>query len=601
MLLKSKMPLSTILFNKPISFVITDDNLFATRGVLTDSNRSKCLYVLKNINEIMLVSKLIKLKESKIIHKDVDFASLKKYNFITYNLFKEYLIEKKEQYNLFDQIFIPINETKNVDLFLIIKMINKIRKDKINICNVCYILRNNSIEASYELKLKKDNTFIHNNSLEVTINYSPTDLRKGDKNINFTIIDHIQSTKIEANKNILVILNTGKDVQHMYYHMLKKLDTRKYFVSSIYASNPDKLNFIDRKDDKKIMVYLLSSDLTTRIPLPDIGYIFDSFVYSSSSGQAYYNSKDRANKYVNYFSPTQYIDLLDFEDEEAEKFHITRYVSCEFFEKSYAYDVPCLGPNMFYYNFLLLIDNSYDPIDIFKNFIDMGAIGNIFTTLNNMKIINNDKVITVNYKMLFSFGLYLRPSLLIMKAIENKEPLYPFIVLASIITHSENGFYIPMLHNRSAKSGMLKEYLDVFIKYSKELKSINPDRDALYDWCDAEQVNKIKITNILNSIKNICHVISYEHKITLGLFDTNNLIQKAIPYLLEIYVGFVYKQVDKHVHHYSNEISIVKIDNSESDYPENVISFKSVKPAYKNRKTSGSMDTITFYLGFNIS
>jgi hypothetical protein len=592
------MSLTTVLLNKPISFVITDDNLFATKGVLTQSGRSKCLYVLKNINEILLLTKTLKLKNSKILHKDVDFSSLEKYNFISYNLMKEYLIERKDKYDLFDQIFIPINETKNVDLFLIIKTINQIRKDKKIISNICYILRNNSIEASYELKLEKDNVFTHNCKLDVDINYSGKHgLRKGDKNLNFTIIDDIESTRIEQNKNILVILNSAKDIQHMYYHMLKKLDKRKYFVSSIYASGPNKLNYIDRKDEEKIMVYLLSSDLTIRIPLPDIGYIFDSFVYSSDSGgQIFYNSKDRANKYINYFSPTEYINLLE-EEEQEEKFHLTRYVSCEYFENSYAYDVPSMGLNLFYHNFLLLIDNSYDPIGIFRKFIDMGAIGNIFTTLNNLKILNENKII-INYKILFSFGLYLRPSLLIMKAIEKKEPVYPFIVLASIINHSEYGFFIPSVQKGCCNSGMLKKYLDVFVKYSKEIRSINPDRDALNDWCDKESVSKVIMNNILNSIRNISHTISSDQKILLGLFDSNNLIQRSIPYLLDIYIGFVYKQVDRHVHHYSNDTTVVKIINHESDYPQNVISFKSVKPAYKSKD---NMDTITFYLGFNIS
>ena len=188
--------------------------------------------------------------------------------------------------------------------------------------------------------------------------------------------------------------------------------------------------------------------------------------------------------------------------------------------------------------------------------------------------------------------------MLIMKAIEKKEPIYPFIVLTSIINHSEHGFFVPSIQSGSCNSGMLKNYLDLYMKYSTEIKSINPDRDTLYEWCESNGVNKIVMTNILNSIKNICHVLSYEHKMVLGLFDTNNLIQKAIPYLLDIYVGFVYKQVDKHIHHYSNDISVVKIVNNESDYPENIISFKSVKPALK---TIDNMDTITFYLGFNIS
>lgn len=583
------MSLTSILFNNPISFVITNDNYYATKGILLQTERNNILYVVKDTNEVILLTKFLKIQDSKIIHKNEDFSSLKKYNFITYKLYKEYLIERKERYDIFDQVFIPINETKNVDLFLIIKIINQLRKDKNNISNICYILRNDSIEASYELKITKSNTYTHNNKVNKVINYSPqTDIRKGDKNINFVIIEDINKLDVDNGKNILVILNNTKDVQHMYYNMSKKLDTKKFFISSIYTTL-DKLNYVDRRDDQKTMIYIISSDLTMRINLPDIGYIFDSFVYSNSNNQVFYNSKDRANKYVNYFSPS-------IIEEEDEKFYLTRYTSLEFFEKSYAYDVPSLHPNLFYHNFLLLIDNSYDPIAIFKKFIDASNINNIYTTLNNLKILNENKII-IDYKNLFSFNLYLRPSLLIMKAIENNEPVYPFIVLATIINYAEDGMFKSRVESNS---GMLKTYLDIFLKYSKEIKNINPDNEELKNWCNENNVILNVMQNILNSIKHICHIIALKQKIVLGLFDSNNLIQKAIPHLLDIYVGFVFKQVNKHMHHYSNEITVVKIANSESDYPDNVISFKSVKPGYKNKEKS-SMDTIVYYLGFNIS
>lgn len=565
--------LTNILFNNPQSFVQTDDNYFATKGILMQSERSKCLYVVKNHIQLLLLTKIIKLKNSKIIHKDIDYADIKKYNFISYDQFKEYLIQRKDRYDIFDQIFIPINETKNVDLFLIIKILNSIRKDKISLSNVCYILRNDSIEASYDLKMNKNNTFVYNNNLKICINYNNQD----KKNINYQIIEDIQNIK-ENDRNILIILDKAKDVQHMYYHLMKTLDKKNYFVNTIYNFN-SRLNFLDRKDEDKVMIYVISSELTIRIPLNNIGYIFDSFIHNN-----HYISKDRANKYINYFTAPLF-------EEEEQQYYLTRYVSCEFFSNTYAYDIPDLKHNLFYYNFLILMDNSYDPISIFKNFIDIGTITKIFSTLTNLKIINQNKII-IDYKLLFSLDLYLRPSLLILKAYEEKQSVYAFIVLAAIINHSENGFFV---HKKSC-SGMIKHYLDAYIKYSKEIKSINPDTDVLNDWCDRENIKKDVFYNIISSIKKVCNIMSLQTKITLGLFDTDKLIQLAIPYLLEIYVGYVYKQIDKHMHHYSNDFTVIKIFNSESDYPDNIISFKNIKPNYK----SGNMDTANFYIGFNL-
>ena len=583
------MSLETVLFNNPVSFVITDDNRFATQGVMLQSQRSNMLYLVKDDHMALLLSKNLKLKDSKIIQKDIDFEDIKKYNFSTYEVFKEYLINKKSKYNIFDQIFIVINDTKNIDLFLVIKLIGQLKKDKADISSVCYILRNSSIEASYDLKMKKTNTFTQNNELDVDITYSEHTYKKNDKSMNYDIIEDV---KMDVDNNMLVILNTTKDVQHMYYHMVKNLDSSKFFIVSIYVSENNTLNYYDRKDPEKTMIYLISSDITMRISLPGIQYIFDGFGYSGSGnlGKSFYNSKDRANKYINYFSA----DLEHPTEDSDQGYHIKRYTTKDFFENTYAYDVPDIRQHFFYYNFLLLIDNNYDPVMVFKKFIDMNMIKNIYNVLHNMKILNMNKIL-IDYNFLFSLDLFLRPSLLIMKAIKSGLPIYPFIVMACIINYSENGFY----KEKHSYPGMLKSYLDTWIKYSKEKQTISIEKEDLFVWAEQNNLNKYVFYNIVNEVKRICDIVSNGgHNLELGLFNTDNLIQAAMPHLLEAYGGYVFEEIEKHSHHYSNGKNISKIANNESKYPKNVISFKSTKPSYDKRKSS-SMDLIVFYLGFN--
>lgn len=580
------MSLEKILFNNRVSFVITNDNLFATKGVLLDSGRSNILYLVKDDFQLLFLTKMLNFKESKVLYDKFDIDNLSKYNLTTYSNMKKKLLNTSAMD--VDQIFIPINDTKDVDLFLIIKLLKSIKN-----ISVCYILRNDSVEVSYNFEIKKENTFIMKNKINVDIKYHNVgiDQRKDKRNINDMIIEDIGKV---VKGNVLVVLNSSKEIQHMYYHMTKILDKRKFFITTIYVSDNKNLIFNDHHHhDKKNMVYIISSELTMRVHFFDIKHIFDSFYYNNGGDNVFNNSKDRANKYINYFSHEfNILEEIDNENkkllpEEEHKCYLKRYVSKEFFENTYAYDVPNINPNLLYYNFLLLKKNKYEPGTFYKNFIDNSTIVNITNTLDNLKLGEMD------FELIFSFDLDLRPSLLINKAIEKKIIIFPIIVAAVIINHASNMFF----REKKSYSGMLKSYLDVWIMYSEEIKTLSADKDKIFEWAENKYLNKHVFYNIVSSVKKICeNLANKDYIVELGLFDTNKLIQIVMPLLLEVYSGYVFEETEKHIHHYSNFNSkkSVKIINNEIKYPEKIISFK-----MNNRKHKEELNTVIFYLGFN--
>jgi hypothetical protein len=529
-----------------MNFVITDDNKYATAGIISESE-GKIAYVETTKERATLLSYFI---NNSVVIDSSEAEPSSKINIVVADVMKEWVILGKY---FFDTVFVPLNTTKNIDIFLIINGWDK--KNKLTL-----ILRNDSIETSYGIKINKKNTTIHNTkNLSPEINYFEKIFKKGDQKVLFEVVESSKS----VDKNTIIVAPSAKDVQFLFYHLTKVLDRNKYYVSTIYIDR-NELKFNIRKDESKIIIYIIESELCTRIPFPDISYVYDVFSYSAG-GNTFYNSRERAGSYINYINKGGGGCL--------------RYTSKDFFQGTYPYDIPNLTYNSYYYSYLLLIENGQNPFSVFKKFTSEETIRNVYNNLWKLSILNMNQIM-IDYKTVFSFGLFLKPSMLIYKASMSKKiPLFPVIVLASIIHNSEVFFYSKKYYGEN----MLLSYLKEWCVFADEIKNLNIRKDELDKWSFSRGINKNVFANILMDVKRIYELLSPE----LGIFSPENLLTASKDIMMEVYKEYVYTIENKHAKIYSNGKTPAKLEYYGKDTPDRVISFRRVK---------GDMDKITFYL-----
>ena len=189
----------------------------------------------------------------------------------------------------------------------------------------------------------------------------------------------------------------------------------------------------------------------------------------------------------------------------------------------------------------LLLDNITDK---FKN-IDLKRTMNLMKGLDLLLTDSNDKLLISASGFFFhTLNLLPRKASLLWKWISNGYPIYHGIIIASLINET-----LPLIdeinHSKWLDKSPLLTYLNIF-------NSFNSDNDIIYiikcmntnnisickKWANKNKIQEDKFLNLISKISKSYNDIFNNIKTVndiISNFDVKDLVNKAIPILIEIY------------------------------------------------------------------
>jgi len=508
-----------------------------------------------------------KAKKMKIIYKDFNFIEdrnqlleLSNKNLVESSLIVNMLIEEKKL--PFDILIIDLINNRDLNYHLIIKLFkySKIKDKELIIYNHYDSLPFHIKNIKKEEKQKQD----------IKINYQEKDFKIRDrKNIINNIADKI--SKINQKDIIILVIVPGLSESKQLYGKIKSLRNDNFEIYQL-NENIEKTKFGRYIRKEKTNILIMESDSIIPLPYQNIEIIYDCYMYSNNRGKFNYLYKEHLNLLKTYLN----------------KGEINLMITKNFFDNSPIFGVPIMTyKDTYKYYLKILRNNIFDPDLIFTDIINDEALKRIKKTLKTLNIINGKRIL-LDEEFLFSIPLNLRPAFLIFKVIESKKelPLFPFIVLASIIEiikyiNEEINFEDPLIF-----------YLEKWILFSKNFKKLNVDKEKLKEWCSKNNLNYFNFNNLIDKIIELYTFFSLKYEVTIGIFNIDNLMKKAIKFLERAYKEYVFhiklKEKDNHIYTNNKEEAIIK-RYLDYKYPEKVISFS------QKRNYNEGLDQIIFY------
>lgn len=520
-----------------------------------DSYGDKIIALVNNKSEIM-----------KTIYNDFNFISntsdllkLEKNNLVSSTFLIDLLIEGKKI--PFDTIIINLVRGKDLYYQLIINLMkySQIKEKDL-------IIYNHYENLPFYIKDVQE----EKNKKEIKINFYDEVFKIKERKEMIEIIgDKISQLDIFS-KKVLVIVPGLEESKYLFGKLrnLKRDNLEIYQIDN----NIGKTKFIKYSRKEKITVLIMEAKNIIPLPYDDIEIIYDSYMYTNNSGKINYFYKEHLNLLKTYLNQGQ-INLM---------------VTEEFFNNSPNLGVPIMSFKETYKYYLkILRNNILEPDLIFTDIVGEDRLIRLKKTLKNLNILNN-KSILIDEELLFSIPLNLRPALLIYKIIEdkNKLPLFPFIVLASIIEK------VRYINDGIKNDDPLVFYLHKWLVFSREFKNLVIEKDKLKTWCKNNQLNFYNFEGIIEKVIEVYKVLSLKYNIEIAIFNIDNLMKKSLKFLEKAFKEYIYhikhKEEDNHI--YTNNQEEVKIKRYlEYKYPEKIISF------YQNRNNNDQLDEIVFY------
>jgi len=169
--------------------------------------------------------------------------------------------------------------------------------------------------------------------------------------------------------------------------------------------------------------------------------------------------------------------------------------------------------------FLELFSRNINPIDLFSFRLDDERISQFISELENFNLIKDNKLISIETtNFIFKHREFGINQIMIMKEWVDKEfPLFPLIVLFSFISTNTYIF-------KNSNESLVDTYLNLWDKFAQEIKSINPSKHELSEWCYENNLNLNGFEQLLKKIKEIYENLREYYKIDIGRFDTKNFV-----------------------------------------------------------------------------
>ena len=531
--------------------------------------------------KIDILSKI--LKDFNIVNNEEDLKSIEKRNLVNSKVLSKSFIENNDHINSFDVLIFDLIDNQDFYFHIIFKILNlrAVKKEgripEIIVINHSDTLENIPLNTDKVLENK-----IRKNEIKVNYSNSPYRIRERWEMLT-EIYEKVIKTKLE--EGIILVVTPGVRESEFLIRKIKNAK-REDLESYLLDENIHKTKF--GRFNTKNKTTVLVTDANNLLPLPyeNIEIIYDCYMRSNFNGDSIsYSSRERSEMLNNYIFKEGEINIMTSE---------------EFYNKSPIFLPPFIPYHDLYRYYILIVRSAkYRPEILFNSLVSETKIKEIGQTLKDLNIVDRKRIVGTNQytegkilideNILFSIPLSFRPAFIIYKVIKSYSnlPLFPFIVLASIIDITKGNFY--------SVEDPLIFYLNTWLNFTKEFKDLEVERNEIQDWCKLNGLDYRIFNALLEKVREVYDALSKKYDIEIGLFNVENLMKKSIKFLEKVYKEYVFHRKDKINNIYTNKQEEVKLVKPEKfKYPDQVISF------YQNRNNKkGEMNQIVFYTILN--
>jgi len=423
-----------------------------------------------------------------------------------------------------------------------------------------------------------DNTYTYNNKL-ANIEYSKDNYPRNSKNIISGILEKTRLQDEEVYQELVLVPH-----KRFIPEMLKKLK-EKYssyeiysFDENIYQSHNAKI--FSKPEKHRIIVSLHQA--AALINFDNLHFIYDSCQVSVDfygSYQVYNITKKTAQKTAM----------------EAKK-KIYRICTEEFYNNLNLVEKKFLDKDST--SKLVLSSYCYDAD------IDIDGEKEAISLLERLNLIRAGKV-TKKAKIIFNSPLGVRASHFLSLWESKKLPLFPALILAVIIDQNKyNLLYTPTVENdkNEAKSEKKRKnvktmvvYMDIFLSFMSTFKDLETEKINIQKWCQENSIQANSLNFLITKLKEAVNYYRKFYNFELALYESENVLKKAIPFLCNSYSENIYTSHDKinHIYH-DNKGNTAVLDKKRFDsgnffFPEKFISLYQIN-------TNQGHDIILFYI-----
>lgn len=448
------------------------------------------------------------------IEKKEDIDKLEMLNLISSKLVVDIILDDEDFLNNFSLVI--LNLTFNLNLYN----------------NIFLNIYREKLKKSYLLpKLKLYN---YTENIEIfTLNVKNIEFEKDYKDIKTEYLkeDILLEEKFKIVKETLksdkylgeIVLIFVDDKEEVYKHFMEK-DFRV-----INFSRNEKL------DSRSVKKNILILDEITPLNYENIKTVFDLSIMS----------KEIPELLKNYIRKSGVIHRLNTKEN---------------LDKLPIFNQPDFDRDSLYKYYIKILNNShYNPDSI----LDRYPVIETFNELKNLGIVDKNRLL-INGELLLKIPLDFRPSLVIYYLIQyhSELPLYPFIVLASVI-------------NKKLEHSAILKFFEIWDSFINTFLNLEVDKEDIEEWLETKDFDSKIFIELLNKIKEVYYALYFDYKIELGKFYIEDLMPKAVDILIKAYKENVYKLKDRSEYFYSNGKKLVKLEKELVDkYPETIISFR---------------------------
>jgi HrpA-like RNA helicase len=234
------------------------------------------------------------------------------------------------------------------------------------------------------------------------------------------------------------------------------------------------------------------------------------------------------------------------------------------------------------------INVGLDPIKLFKGRVSEQRMKDTLNLLKNLKMIDSKNNVTELGKFVTMFPLGVRNSALIfnwmqLKTKEGKSyPVYPMVVLACLIDcYGPWYYYLPKKGEESNEEYnriKYKYFKTHFTKYESEndlktllkmwnytmdnFKTLNPDYEELFYWCNDNSLNNKKMKELFKIVRKCMDDISKVDNLVLqiGPFDEDKFLKLSKDIITNSYSDNIYELKEDSVYFNSKNKQYFKLE-----------------------------------------
>lgn len=399
------------------------------------------------------------------------------------------------------------------------------------------------------------------------------------------IVTDLKSKDLSLYESSIIMIKLACHTEENYiYKLLRNSGLDIEIIKSQIMSKETRLT--KHKLGKKATVLLMSHPLMIPLPYQNIKLIYDGFMREIQPMIIKYSSKEASLSLGGYLRS---------------KDTLLRMTTQEFYDKGYAYDIRFIPFYNIYKIILNLVDNNLPPRDILKDLIPDDKLDLIIQDLEDMHVIK-DNYIMINKDKLINIPLNFRPSYFLYKCLEKQDNIYPYIIIANLINFTNKNLIYTA---NSSTEDILKEkfqlisfedplvvYLEIWIKFTKDLGTVNPPKEKIIQWCKDNNIVFDIFFNIIEGVVKTMDYLGTFNNINPSLLDSSLAVIKSLDLLNYVYKKFLYQIDDREKKIYTNGQDMVVLQNfsNKNEDIEKFISFNRHRYPQKER-----LDMINFY------